>query len=155
LIMDVNMYRAAIETEYDGRLAASAPPGLGGELALDHFFESGLFANGFNLASATLANHDVMVPPAGTDGIHTGPASFDASYTVTWSQATLCPYLRDAIFPLGYGVRGDLSVRNASGDFMATNTDDSNVECQDGDLTQWDPTPGPDSCTFVPLDQLI
>lgn len=155
LIMDVAMYRGSIGTEYDARLAASAPPGLGGDIALEHFFESGLYANGFNLAAATLANHDVMVPPAGTDGVDTGPASFDASYTVTWSQAVLCPYLRDAIFPLGYGVRADLSVRNAAGDFMATNTDDSNVECQDGDLAAWDPTPGPDSCTFVPLDELI
>ena len=155
LIDEVNMHRGAIDAEYVGRLAGSAPAGLGGTNALDHFFESGLFANGFNLASATLANHAIMVPPAGSDGITTGPASFDASYTVTWSQAVLCPYLRDAIFPLGYDVHGDLSVRNASGTYLAMNMDDSTVECEDGSLMSWASMPGPTSCTFVPLDQII
>lgn len=135
LIMDVRLYRDAIEDEYDGRIADSAPADLGGENAFDHILDSGLYGNAFNLAAATLANHDVMVPPAGTDGVETGPASFDASYTVSWSQAALCPYLRDAIFPLGTTVEADLSVRDANGDHPALNTDDSTVECQDGDIT--------------------
>lgn len=155
LIMDVRLYREQIENEYDTRIAGTAPADLGGDTMFDHILDSGLYGNAFNLAAATLANHEVMVPPTGTDGVDTGPASFDASYTVSWSQAALCPYLRDAIFPLGTTAQSDLSVSDASGVHLSSGTDDATVECQDGDITEWDPTPGPDSCRFVPLAQLL
>lgn len=146
--------RAAIEAEFLARLVAAEPVGLSGNPG-DHFFDSGLYANSFNLAAATLANHAVMVPPDGTDSVLTGPASFDASHSVAWTQAALCPYLRDDVFPFGIDVRADLTVRDATGEYPGRTTEDATIECQDGSLTMWDTTPGPDSCRFVRLDDLI
>ena len=154
LVTQYRTARAGIEAEFLARLIASEPTGLSGNPG-DHFYDSGLYANSFNLAAATLANHAVMVPPAGTDSVLTGPASFDASYSVAWTQAALCPYLRSEVFPFGIDVRGALTVRDDTGEYPGRTTEDATVECQNGSLSMWDTTPGPDSCRFVELEELI
>src|SRR5262249_50687995 len=142
-----------IENEYTGRFQTAAPSALGGTF-IDHFYDSGLFGHGFNLASAAIANHAVVLP-VGMDPAGIGPASFDASYTPTWTQAGLCTYLRREIFPLGMDVKGSFSVRNKSGDFPAVVGDDSPVECHDGSLTMFTSSPAMSNCAVTLIPEMI
>ena len=73
--------------------------------------------------------------PGGIAGGKPGPASFDASYTVHWSQVGVCPYLAQHVLPYGTGMKGDLTVDLAGVIHHAVLTDDSPVECQNGSLS--------------------
>jgi hypothetical protein len=89
----VDQYTAkapATKLEYQGRLEAAAAPGLGGT-ALDHLYDSGLYAHSFNIAATALANHEIVLPE-GDDPVGIGPASFDASTRPGCSRAcaTIC-----------------------------------------------------------------
>lgn len=150
-------YKAQLDTvlaEYDTRLKSYAAPGLAGT-TLDHFFQSGLFGHAFNIAAATLANHAAGLPVGTSDvlgGI--GPASFDASHTLAWSQAAVCDYLRDPVFPLGIDVRGSLSVRSDR-DYVAQPQGDSPIECHEGSLSMFSSMPSAQSCSLVDTPSLI
>ncbi|MCS6913639.1 MAG: zinc dependent phospholipase C family protein [Myxococcales bacterium] len=144
----------AVRAEYAQRLAAAAPMGLAGTV-LDRLFDSGLYVHAYNFTAAALANHAVALP-VGDDPVGAGPASFDASFTLAWSQPGLCGYLRRAVFPLGIDARGALSVRPSEGtDLMAPITDDSPVECHDGSLTAFARRPTVASCRLTDLAHLL
>jgi MYXO-CTERM domain-containing protein len=140
----------AVEAEYDARLDAAAPAGLGGTM-LDHFYDSGLYAHSFNIAAAAIASHAAVLPVDGA----VGPASFDASYTPAWMQAGACPHLAEVIFPLGIDVRGSMSVRMDGTDHLADPGQDSPVECHDGALDAFAAVPSVDSCTLTDLESLL
>lgn len=140
----------AVEAEYDARLLAAAPPGLGGTM-LDHFYDSGLYAHSFNIAAAAIASHAAVLPGEGA----VGPASFDASYTPAWMQAGACAHLAGAIFPLGIDVRGSMSVRMDGMDYVAQPDADSPVECHDGALDAFAAAPSVDGCMLVELEALL
>jgi len=152
-----SQYKAQLDVvlaEYDMRLKSYAAPGLSGT-TLDHFYDSGLFGHAFNIAAATLANHAAGLPIGESDvlgGI--GPASFDASHTLAWSQAAVCDYLRGPIFPLGIDVTGSLSVRSDK-DYVAQPKGDSPVECHDGSLSMFSSMPSAMSCGLVDTPSLI
>lgn len=139
----------AVEAEYQGRLEAAAPPGLGGTL-LDHFYDSGLYAHSFNIAAATMASHEAVLP---IDGV--GPGSFDASYTPAWMQAGACEHLSEVIFPLGIDVAGSMSVRLGDTDYVAQPPSDSPVECHDGSLSAFADAPSVASCAITSLESLL
>ncbi|HRI10165.1 MAG TPA: zinc dependent phospholipase C family protein, partial [Nannocystaceae bacterium] len=153
LVAEIEAKKEPIYAEYDARLAAAAAPGLGGT-ALDNFYESGLFGHAFNIAAATFANHEAVLP-VGDDPIGIGPASFDASYTPAWMQAGICDHLQPAIFPLGIDVRGELSVRKGGTDYPAQVDDDSPVECHDGSLSAFADPATIAACVLVKLDALL
>jgi uncharacterized protein (TIGR03382 family) len=137
-------------TEYDGRLAMAA----GGPPILDNFYDSGIYVNAFNLAAATMAQRGIVLPDSASDPVGVGPASFDTSHTAAWTQAGVCSYLRDAIFPLGLDTRGLLTVKNASGTFVPKITDDSPIECHDGDFKKFSSMPTMQSCGLTDLVKL-
>ncbi|HEU4409828.1 MAG TPA: hypothetical protein VFS43_31535 [Polyangiaceae bacterium] len=139
---------AAVEAEFAAKLASGSDPALGGTL-LDDFFESGLYAHSFNAAAAAMARR-ASVLPAGGDPVGLGPATFDASHTPSWMQLGACDYLRDAVFPLGLGVRGALSVKKGDTVFAAVASDDSPVECHDGSLSAFAATPSAASSAPTP-----
>ncbi len=145
--------KKAVEAEYTMRLDAAAPVDLQGNM-LDHFYDSGLFAHSFNIAAATMASHDAVLP-VGDDPIGIGPASFDASYTAAWMQAGVCPHLSEVIFPLGIDVRGALSVRDGGVDYVAVMNDDSPVECHDGSLGSFAAAPTVVNCMLTDLATLL
>jgi hypothetical protein len=144
------MILPAARAEFLGRLNASAPMGLGGH-ALTRFFESGAFASSFNLSAAWMARHELLLP--GANPIEDGPASFDASYTPSWTQAGVCDYLRPDIFPLGMDVRAFLSVRTTQ-DYLANMQLDSPVECHDGSLGMFASTASRERCVHTTLPSL-
>lgn len=152
----IPQYRAqfdAVHDEVQARLMAAAPVGLTGT-ALNHWFDSGIWAHSVNIAAAALANHEIVLP-AGDELGGFGPASFDSSYTPTWMQPGVCGYLREPIFPMGTDMRGLLSARIDGVDYMATTDDDSPLECHDGSLTSFTSSPTPDNCVLVGLDDLV
>ena len=114
------------------------------DFALDHFYDSGIYAHAFNFASASLSNHEILLSDG--DPLAEGPASFDASYSPAWSQAGRCGYLREAIFPLGFDVVGSLSVRDGSGDYPSLAPADAPVECHDGSMFEFAANPTARSC---------
>lgn len=149
-------YREQVDTlraDVAARLSASAPGGLGGH-ALDHLFDSGLWAHSFNIAAAAFAHHGVVLPDGDELGGF-GPASFDTSHTPGWMQAGACAYLREPIFPLGTDLAALLSVRRDGIDHRARVEGDSPVECHDGDLFRFAALPGATTCALVDLDGLI
>lgn len=153
LIEEIEASKDAVFSEYDGRLVAAAHPELGGT-ALDHFYDSGLYAHAFNVAATAIARHEAVLP-VGDDPLGIGPASFDASYTLSWMQAGACPHLAQAVFPLGIDVKGALSVRDAMGDFPAQMTENSPVECHDGSLSGFAAAPSVAACAVVRLAELL
>ncbi len=145
-------YRAGRDGFSDGlelQLAASAPDTLGGH-ALEFFQDSGLWNYSFNITAATFANHDVLLSG---DPIGEGAASFDASYTLEWTQLGLCDYLQAAVFPEGTGIGPLLSVHDGETFHMANIDGDAPVECHDGDLELFG-MPSVDNCRLVGLDEL-
>ena len=150
-------YKAQLDTvlaEYDTRLKSYAAPGLSGT-TLDHFYDSGLFGHAFNIAAATIANHAAGLPVGDSEALGgIGPASFDASHTLAWSQAAVCDYLRGPIFPLGIDVTGSLSVRSDK-DYVAQPKGDSPVECHDGSLSMFSAMPNAMSCNLVDTPSLV
>jgi hypothetical protein len=143
---------AAIRTEINSRLDASAPTGLGGN-ALDYVLDSGLWVHSFNIAAAALAKHEIVLPNGDELG-GLGPATFDGSYTPTWMQAGVCEYLRKPIFPLGTDMKALLSVHMAGTDYVANLDDDSPVECHDGSLSSFTTSPSATNCGLVGLQDL-
>lgn len=145
---------AQINSEYQMRLTSYAAPGLMGT-ALDNFFDSGIFLNAFNIAATALANHAVVLP-VGNDPVGIGPASFDASHSMSWMQPALCDYLKPAVFPLGIDVKALLSVQNASGTVLTAQVGaDSPVECHSGSLSMFSAAQGASACTVVETPELI
>jgi hypothetical protein len=145
--------QAGVEAEFEARLAAGSAPELGGTL-LDDFFESGLYAHAFNAAAAAMAQRATVLP-VGDDAVGFGPATFDASHTPSWMQLGACDYLRDAVFPLGMGVRGALSVKKGGTTYAAVIDDDSPVECHEGSLSAFAAAPTAASCALVSNDELV
>ena len=140
------------EKEYAVRLAAASPKSLGGT-ALDHWYDSGMYANAFNLAAVAFADPQMVLPQGDAwDGL--GPASFDASHTLAWSQPAVCDYLATTVFPLGTDVSASLSVRLDGVDHRAS-MDDSPFECHDGLLTAFADQPSADNCAATDLDTLL
>jgi hypothetical protein len=151
-------YKAQItqtESEYQMRLRTYAAAGLSGTV-LDHFYDSGLFMYAFNIAATALANHAVVLP-VGDDPVGIGPASFDASHTMSWMQPALCDYLRAPVFPLGVDVKALLSVQPAgmAAALTAQVSADSPIECHSGSLTMFSAAPGPAACAVVETPALI
>lgn len=153
LVTELEATQSTVEAEFEAKLAAGSSPELGGTL-LDNFYESGLYAHSFNAAAAALAQR-ASVLPAGNDPVGIGPATFDASHTPSWMQLGACDYLRDAVFPLGLGVKGALGVKKGDKTFAATAADDSPVECHDGSLDAFATTPSATNCALVSLDDLV
>ncbi|HEU4536071.1 MAG TPA: MYXO-CTERM sorting domain-containing protein [Polyangiaceae bacterium] len=149
LVDELEARQGAVEGELAAKLAAASDPALGGTL-LDDFFASGLYAHSFNAAAAALAQRAAVLPAGDV-----GPATFDASHTPAWMQLGACDYLRDAVFPLGLGVRGALSVKRGDTVFAAATTEDSPVECHDGSLTSFAATPSASNCALVSLEGLL
>lgn len=112
-------------------LDASTPTGLDRH-ALDDLYNSGLWNYSFNFAAATFGNHELLL--TASDPIANGPASFDASYTHYWSQAGLCGYLQDAIFPQGLGMEALLTIEEGGTFHPAVMPENSPFECHDGAL---------------------
>lgn len=133
------------------RLVASAPSMLGGH-ALEHAPDSGLVAYSINIIAATLANHEVMLVAG--ESLEHGPTSFDASYTMSWTQLGLCDYLRDAVFPAGTDLRALLSVEREGVRYVATMNEDSPVECHDGTLDAFG-APSESTCAHTDLPNLL
>lgn len=141
--------------EFDARLAKAAPPGLAGN-ALDHFFDTGLFAESFNLAAAALARHEIVLPLPEDAAQGVGPVSFDTSYSVAWMQAGACEYLRSAILPLGFDAKGLLSLRAEDGAQLDARVgDDSPIECHDGSLSSFTTHPNASACKLVEVPALL
>lgn len=151
LLTEYDLGRPRWQTQVDEGLAASAPTALGGH-ALDEALDSGLLAYAFNLTAASLANHEVLL--VGSDPIGNGPASFDASYTPEWTQIGACDYLREAVFPLGTGLRPLLSVQQGASTYLGVVPTETPIECHDGSLMSFG-APGPTSCAHVALDALL
>ncbi len=152
----LNGYLVAYETDRDAVIAyntsllnTAAAPDLGGN-TLDFITDSGLWGYSFNMVAVTLGNHEVMLS---TDEVTTGPASFDASYTLSWSQAGQCDYLAPAVFPLGMDVSALLTV-STDKVYPATAAGDAPVECHAGSLSAFG-TPSMSTCAVTTLDDLI
>ncbi|MEQ1565102.1 MAG: zinc dependent phospholipase C family protein [Myxococcota bacterium] len=136
--------------EFRDRLVDAAPPDLEGTV-LDHLFDSGLWMGSFNNGAVALSDPSMVLPiDDAFEGV--GGASFDASYSVSWMQVSRCP-VGEAAFPLGYDVRGLLSVRDDGGDHQAADVGDAPIECHDGALDAFG-TPSPAACAIVSLDEL-
>lgn len=147
-------YRASFEawrTHVTTELAASAPSALGGH-ALEYVLESGLVAYSVNIIAATFANHEVLLVAG--ESLEHGPTSFDASYTMSWSQLGLCDYLRDAVFPAGTDLRALLSVEHDGMRYLAIISEDAPVECHDGALNAFG-TPSVLACGHTDLPTLL
>jgi hypothetical protein len=151
LVAEYDATRAALEERVLSRLAATAPEALDGT-ALDHIASSGLWSYSFNITAVVLADHRVILPTG--DPIATGPSSFDASYTPTWTQLGLCDYLGDAVFPEGFDMRALMSVRLGETIYTSTANDDAPVECHDGSLTSFG-TPSATSCDHTSIPELL
>lgn len=152
LVDEYKLQFAAVKAEYAQRLALAAPPGQGGTF-LDQLFDSGLYGHSFNIAATAMAEHRVVLPPG--DEPVVGPASFDASYTPSWMQAGVCDYLRQAVFPLGLDVAALMSLWKSGEKLPAVVTDDSPLECHDGSLGAFTPSPTAATCQLVSLDTLV
>jgi hypothetical protein len=153
-------YRAkapADRTLYERVLRDAAPDGQA-ETVLDRPFDSGIYVHAFNLVAATLANHEVMLPGDWANATSDGPASFDTSYSPAWSQAGLCDYLREAVFPFGLSTTGLLSMTardNPSVALLAKPQPDSPVECHDGAVDAFSLEPNASHCELTDLGGLI
>ena len=153
LVDEVKAKEAVILAEYDGKLAAAAHPMLTGGNAVDNFFNSGIYGYSFNITAATFANHAVVLP-VGNHPVGVGPSTFDASHSLSWMQAGVCDYLREAIFPFGTDVKGILTVRQGGEDLEAQVTDDSPIECHDGSLSEFTQSPSQAVCSLIDLEGL-
>ncbi|MCA9625419.1 MAG: zinc dependent phospholipase C family protein, partial [Myxococcales bacterium] len=142
-----------VQAEYEARLAAAAPQDVEG-ISYDYFYDSGLFVHTFNLSTAALANHEVVLPH-GEGAARFGARTFDASHTHEWIQAGVCDHLRAAVFPYGADVQGALSVSVDGVLHPATTDDDSPIECHDGSLFEFASTPGPEACAVTDLETLV
>jgi MYXO-CTERM domain-containing protein len=120
---------------------------------LDHLYDSDLYAHSFNIASVAIAKHEAVLP-VGDDPIGVGPATFDASHTLSWMQAGVCPYLKDIVFPLGIDAAASFSVLDGTEKRMAVLADDSPIECHDGSLSAFTPAPSVLACELVSLETL-
>ena len=142
------------KVEFENRLATYAPTTLGGTV-LDNILESGLYGHSFNIASVSIADHRAVLP-IGNDPIGIGPATFDASHTVSWMQVGACSYLAEAVFPLGIDAIGAMSVRTSDGTtHKAVLPDDSPIECHDGSLSSFTSSPTTINCALTDLDTLV
>lgn len=154
---------AAVQGEYEQRLMKAAPVGVSGTF-LDRFFDSGLYGYAFNIAAVSLAKHEMILPMAMTaettsfaERVGNGPASFDTSHTMAWTQPANCEYLRSAVFPFGIDTKGLVSLRGpADAQTLVGQLDaDSPVECHDGSLMKFTESPSAASCQMVELDALL
>jgi hypothetical protein len=154
-----------LKKEYTDRLNAASDPALGGNL-LQHWKDSGLFYYSFNITAVTLANHGMILPNPDLDdnaeGAGLGPATFDAAYTMFWSQPGLCDYLRDHVFPFGMGMNALITVKkdgkiykgDAKGDVLVP-SGDAPIECHDGAYNKWATAPSETNCFLTTLDVLL
>lgn len=151
LLLPLQEHREEIDAEFRSVLAG-ATPGVDGIGVLDHFYQSGLYAHSFNLTAAAMGSRQVLLP---ADDDHlAGPASFDASYSMDWSQAGLCEGLRHYVFPLGMGVKGLLSLVSEDGRVLTSPLEaDSPVECHSGSLASFS-SPSSQSCEVTTLEDL-
>ncbi|MDH5491114.1 MAG: MYXO-CTERM sorting domain-containing protein, partial [Myxococcales bacterium] len=131
-------------------LDEGADPALGGN-ALDFLEGSGLWAYSFNIIAVALADHRIMLVEG--DSVESGPTSFDASYTLSWTQPGLCNYMRDAVFPYGLDVSALFTVERDQL-FPGRTPEDSPIECHDGMLTAFG-DPSVEACAFLGLEDLI
>ncbi|NCG18658.1 MAG: hypothetical protein GWP91_06575, partial [Rhodobacterales bacterium] len=115
----------AIRTEFVAELNRTAPSGVQGTL-LDDLAHSGLYMHSFNMVAVTLADHQMVLPMA-DEHAGVGAATFDASYTLAWTQPVICGY-QTAILPLGTDRAALLSLHIDGKDFLST-AEDSPVEC--------------------------
>lgn len=152
LLAEYESQEGGVRAEYEDRLAAAAPTDLDGT-ALDHLFESGLWMSSFDIAAAALAEPGVVLP-VGDDWDGVGGASFDASHTLAWMQAGVCPDIAAAVFPLGRDVAGLLSVSIDGEVHRARVEGDAPVECHDGALDAFTDAPDASACRLVDLPSL-
>ena len=153
LLVEYELGSGPAMDEFQAILEGHADPELAGTM-LDSLFFSGLYAHSFNLAVAVIGNHELILPDSDLDDdLGVGPSSFDASHTLQWTQAGLCDYLRDAIFPLGLELSGLLSVRSDQ-DYPAVIDTDSPVECHDGSLSEFG-APNTTTCAHTDLEALL
>lgn len=150
LAREYRVGRDSFSDRLEMRLDESAPATLGGH-ALEFLPESGLWSYSFNITAATFANHQVLLSG---DPIGAGAASFDASYTMEWTQLGLCDYLQAAVFPEGTGIGPLLSVHDGETFHMASIDGDAPVECHDGDLELFG-APSVPNCRLVGLEDLM
>ena len=144
-----------VRIEYDRRLAAIAHPDLAdSSVVVDHYLESGLYYQSYNIAAVAMAEHQIVLPTTFAE-INTGAASFDASHTLYWTQAHVCDYLQPAIFPYGTDIAGLLTVDDGTTIFPPQITEDSPVECHDGALDAFADLPSAQNCADTDLDTLL
>ncbi len=143
----------SIEAEFLERLQAAAPADGPGTV-LDDLPSSGLWMHSHNMVAVTLADHRMMLPTE-PDWGGVGPASFDASYTLAWSQPALCDDIRPHVLPLGDDLRALLSLSVDGVQHWAEPGQDAPVECHAGELTAFTTTPDGVSCALTDLDTLM
>jgi hypothetical protein len=145
-----------LKTSQEQTLKAAAPEGEP-RTVLDHVYDSGIYAHAFNLSAATLANHQIVLAADPSNAVSDGPASFDTSYSPSWTQAGLCDYLREAVFPFGLDARALLSFEdgaNPGAARFAVLERDSPVECHDGDIGAFSAMPTQQTCRLTTLGPL-
>ena len=152
LVTEYKAKYAAVHPEYVQRLTQAAPAGQAGTF-LDQLFDSGLYGHSFNIAATAIADHRAVLP-AGSDPL-VGPASFDASHTPSWMQVGVCDYLRTAVFPLGLEAKGLMSLWKSGAVLPAQVAENSPVECHDGSLSAFTPSPSAGVCKLTSLDTLL
>ncbi|MFO0566121.1 MAG: zinc dependent phospholipase C family protein [Polyangiaceae bacterium] len=143
---------AVVKAEYVTRLSAAIPAGESGTF-LEQLFDSGLYGHSFNIAATALADHRAVLPPG--DDPTVGPVSFDASHTPAWMQPGVCDYLKQAVFPLGTDVAALLSLWKSGAARAAVVSDDSPIECHDGQLNAFSKAPSEAVCKLTDLESLI
>lgn len=151
LTEEIAVSEAAIRAEYEARLAEATPPGHAS--FLEALPDSGLLLHSFDAVAVTLADHRVFLP-TGDAWAGVGPASFDASHTLTWSQAGACEDLAAVVTPLGPGLDGLLSLWIDGARRPASAGEEAPVECHDGALDEFGEAPDAVSCALTGLDDL-
>lgn len=141
---------------YESVIAGAVAKGQSGTM-LDRILDSGLYAHAFNIVVATLGNHAVVLGSDSRDAPADAPASFDTSYSPAWSQAGLCDYLRDAVFPFGLTAQGLFSIvdlKPTAHARMANISADSPVECHGGSLSNFASNPSKAQCALTNMEAL-
>ncbi|MCO4743292.1 MAG: hypothetical protein KC912_00800 [Proteobacteria bacterium] len=144
---------AGTEVEFSTRLDLASPSDINGTV-LDHWLSSGVYTHSFNAVAATLADHRMMLPISAEHG-GIGPASFDASYTLAWSQAAVCPHLAPHVFPAGPGLGGLLAIYDVDAFAKPSITEEPPVECHDGAADVFTNAPELSNCGLTGLDALM
>lgn len=150
---DLEALGEGTEREFADRLGDAAPDGVDGDIR-SWLLDSGLYGAAFNLTAAGLAERAVLLPQ-GADHGGLGPASFDASHTLAWTQATACPDLTPHLFPLGHDLDGLLSAQLDGTVYAGRAGVDSPVECHDGALDAFTSTPTEPTCAVTDLEALV